>query len=340
MPSITEIAQYAGVSKSTVSLVLNNKPGVSKDKRQQVLNAANVLRTREEALNLVDNDNPALGLNGSPLSIVVLHPAILESNHVYAQFLQGIQAGASLYQVQLSLATNEPHASDHHISRLYITDPVLRPDGLLIMGARQNEPFAKEAVAQDIPYLLFSRHSPDPTTTAVGWDDKEAALKATNYLLNLGHKAIAFVGGHDVFTYTNDRLQGYRLALQTQGITPQPQWVALGDGQTAAEKILETCPEITAAIFVNDKHAMAGVPVFQMAGRTVPADLSVISFDDTEEIRTFDPPLTSILFPRYQTGLWAVKTLVEKIRNPLIESMQVVFKSSLTERQSCAPPKQ
>ncbi len=339
MPSVSRIAQYAGVSKSTVSLVLNNKPGVSQHKRQQVLNAISALRVQEETSIVADKGNPTPSLNHEPLSVVVLHPSILESNQVYSEFLQGIQAGADIYKIQLRLATNEPNSSNEHISRLYITDPALRPDGLLIMGARQDEPFAIEARELGLPYLLISRQAPDATTTAVGWDEIEAAQKATDHLLNLGHRAIAFVGGEEVYAYTHGRLQGYRLALQARGIMPEPSWVALGKGQIAAENILAHCPEVTAAVFVNDAYATAGLPVFKAAGRTIPDDLSVVSFDDTEAARACDPTLTSIRFPRYQTGLWAVRALVEQIRNPLLESLQVTFKSSLTERESCAPPR-
>ena len=340
MPSVSKIAQYAGVSKSTVSLVLNNKSGVSEHKRQQVLNAVNELRTQEESSMAAFQGDAILPNNHEPLSVVVFHPAILESNQVYSEFLQGIQAGADIYQIQLRFATNESNASHGHISHLYMTDPALRPDGLLIMGARQNEPLAEEAQIQDIPYLLISRQAPDPATTAVGWNEAAAAQKATDHLLDLGHQAIAFVGGDEIYSYTCGRLQGYQLALQARGIVPNPGWVALGSGQVAAEQILATSPEITAALFVNDTHAIAGLPVFKRAGRSIPNDLSIVSFDDTEEACLFDPPLTSIHFPRYQTGLWAVRALVEQIRNPAMESLQIIFKSSLTKRKSCASPKQ
>jgi len=116
-------------------------------------------------------------------------------------------------------------------------------------------------------------------------------------------------------------------------------WVALGKGGEAAETILINAPEVTAVIFINDAYAMEGLPVFQAAGRVIPDDLSVISFDDTQDARTFDPPLTSISYPRYQEGLWSVKTLVEHIRQPLMKSCRIVFKASLVKRDSCVPPK-
>ena len=337
MPSVSEIARHIGVSKSTVSLVLNNKPGVSDSKRQQVLNAVAELEAQktEPAASMTGINDQFRPYKRKVTSLVVLHPVILHSNQVYSEFLQGIQDGADRHNIQLRLALNEPHASHNHISRLYLTDPNFRTDGVIIMGARLHEPFADEARANNIPFILLSRQAPDSHSSAVGWNEAEAAKTATNHLLAHGHRSIAFIGGDEMYSYTHGRLSGYKGALQAYGISPKPEWVALGDGESATKRILQQAPDITAALFINDTHATAGAPVLQRAGLRIPDDLSVASFDDTQEAQNFDPPLTSIKFPRYQIGLWSVNTLVNKINNPLIESMQINFKCLLVERTSC-----
>jgi DNA-binding LacI/PurR family transcriptional regulator len=272
------------------------------------------------------------------LSVVVLHPPILRSSQVFGELLQGIQSGAATYQIQLSLAVSEPDLPDGHITHLYFSDPSLRPDGVLIIGARQHEPLIEQAQGLGIPCVLVGRQTSDSGVAAVGRDEEDITLEATNYLLDLGHRAIAFVGGDEAYSYTHSRLRGYRRALQGRDVDAPDRWTALGDGRTAAETILATGPEITAAIFVNDAHAMEGLPVFQAAGRAIPGDLSAISFDDTQDACTFDPPLTSVSYPRYQEGLWSVKVLIEQMRQPLIRSYGVVFRASLIKRESCAPP--
>jgi DNA-binding LacI/PurR family transcriptional regulator len=314
--------------------------------RQLVLNAANELRAMEEAQALTEaatNDITDNALNvgaKESLSIVVLHPAILRSSQVFSELLQGIQAGADAYQLQLRLAVKTPTSSDNHITRLYFSDPTLRPNGVLIIGARLHEPLIDETRQRGIPYVLVGRQSIDSGVAAVGRDEEAVACEVTNYLIGLGHRAIAFVGGDEAYSYTHSRLRGYRRALQEQGIDAPEEWVALGQGREASEKILANPPEVTAVIFINDAYAMDGLPVFQAAGRVIPDDLSVISFDDTQEARTFDPPLTSVSYPRFQEGLWSVKALVEHIRHTSIKSFQVVFHASLIKRDSCAPPKQ
>jgi LacI family transcriptional regulator len=346
MPSVSEIAKHAGVSKSTVSLALNNKPGVSETMRRLVLNAANELRAIEEAhalqqtsTNVITDNTLNVGVK-EPLSVVVLHPSILRSSQVFSELLQGIQAGADTYQLQLRLAVKDLTLSDDHITRLYFSDPPLRPNGVLVIGARLHEPLIDETRRLGIPYVLVGRQSTDSAIAAVGRDEEAVACEAANYLLDLGHRVVAFVGGDEAYSYTHSRLRGYRRALQAQGIDIPERWVALGEGGEASEKILANTPEVTAVIFINDAYAMDGLPVFQAAGRVIPDDLSVISFDDTKEACTFDPPLTSVSYPRYQEGFWSVKALVEHIRQPSIKSCQVVFHASLIKRDSCAPPKQ
>jgi DNA-binding LacI/PurR family transcriptional regulator len=208
----------------------------------------------------------------------------------------------------------------------------------LIIGARRNEPLIDEARQLGIPCVLVGRQSSEPGVAAVGRDEEEVAFQAANYLLDLGHRAVAFVGGDEAYSYTHARLKGYRRALEKRDGHALDRWIVFGDGNTAAKKVLATSPEITAVIFVNDAFAMEGLPVLRAAGRVIPGSLSVISFDDTKQARTFDPPLTSVSYPRYQEGLWSVKILLDQIRQPLIKSCQVVFHASLIKRDSCAPP--
>jgi DNA-binding LacI/PurR family transcriptional regulator len=338
MPTVREIAELAQVSKSTVSLVLNNKAGVSETMRRRVLEAAEQLREREGAANPRSRAQPSTD-NSHPISVVLLHPYILRSSQVFSEFLQGLEAGASLYQIQLRLAAKEDDLRSDHITHLYFSDPDLLPDGVLVIGARLEEPLLNQVHALGIPCVLVGRQSVDPRFSAVGRGEEAAACQATQHLLDLGHKNIAFVGGDPAYSYTNGRLSGYQAAFRERDIAILERWIALGDGQTAATQILDRAPEVTAALVVNDAYAMEALPVFEAAGLNVPDDLSVISFDDTVAAQDFSPPLTSVSFARYEEGFWSVKVLVDHIRQPLMQHCQIVFRASLIERASCAPPR-
>jgi DNA-binding LacI/PurR family transcriptional regulator len=196
----------------------------------------------------------------------------------------------------------------------------------------------EEAQATGLPVVLVGRQTKDIRLSAVGRDEEGIAHVATSHLLNLGHRGIAFIGGEEDYSYTLSRLVGYRQALREAGIEPLARWVALGEGRVAAKSILKKAPDITATFFVNDAYAMEGLPVFASAGKRIPTDLSVISFDDSDEAREYVPPLTSVTYPRFLEGYWALRLLIEQIRQPLIIGQQVVFQASLIHRASCAPP--
>ncbi len=338
MPTVREIANYAGVSVSTVSLVMNDMPGVSEVMRQRVYQALQMLNEGDETGKRRSNQESSSGERDS-LSIVVLHPAILRSSQVFSEFLQGIQAAALQYRMQLRLAVNEPDLPGDHISRLYFSDPSLIPDGVLVIGARQEAPFPDEISQLNIPCVLVGRTSPGARLSAVGPDEDAAAREAARYLIDLGHRAIAFTGGDPVYSYTHSRLRAVQEELRAAGIDALERWVSLGEGDQAARKLLASSPEISAVIFINDAYAIQGLPVFQAAGRRIPEDLSVVSFDDTEQARQFSPALTSVAYPRYLEGFHSVRMIYEQIQNPQILSCQVTFRTNLVIRDSCVPLK-
>jgi len=338
MPSVRQIAEQAGVSISTVSLVLNNKPGVSEMMRARVQESITQLEEKErEGRDSVFSRDVRTGELKS-LSVVVLHPGILRSSQVFSELLQGIEAGAAEHNLQLRLIVNEGVLPSDHIYQLYFSDPKLLPDGVLVIGDRSDVPLPEQIFDLNIPVVLVGRESDDYAISAVGRDEEQIAFEATQYLQDLGHKAIAFVGGELSFRYTHSRIAGYKRAMRECFGDFPGGWIALGDGTAASRQILEHYPEISAIVFVNDAYAEEGLPVIRASGRIIPEDLSVISFDDTLFAQSFNPPLTSIAYPRFQEGLQAVRVLIEKIKNPTLKFSQIVFHAKLVVRESCAPP--
>jgi len=347
MATVREIATLAGVSKSTVSLVLNDKPGVSEEKRQRVLAAQRELLARSTE-RMVDGEHlsPRSEANGNThkrrcdmLSIVVLHPPVLRSSYVFSEVLQGIQSAAETYNVQLRLVTNGPDDADQHVSRLYFTDEALRPDGVLIFGAQQYEPTLDVARQIGIPCVVLGRDTSRYDVSGLGRNEYRYAYEATTYLIELGHQAIAFLGGDPAYDYLHTRQAGYRQALEDHGIAPCEDWIRTGSGAEATAHILERAADVTAFMYINDTCAADGLPLVEETGLTIPDDLSVLSFDDTEIARSYDPPLTSVSYRRYEEGQWAVKMLVDQIRYPYLERVQVIFKAGLVERESCSTPR-
>lgn len=339
MATVREIAEFAGVSKSTVSLVLNDQAGVSAAMQRKVLDAVEQLRAGATRPQSASTRTLSREQDSRTLSIVVLHPPVLRSSQVFSEVLQGIQSAAEMHHVQLRLIANDPQASPQHVSQLYFSDPSLRPDGVIVFGAKQDEPLLEEARRLGIACVVLGRDATQYEVSGIGRDEERYAYEATQYLLDLGHYAVMFVGGEAMYDYVLNRMKGYRRALRDANVTTEAAWIQLGDGAKAAQTLLEDCPEMTAVLFVNDSYAAEGLPVFQAAGLKIPADLSVVSFDDTDVARSFSPPLTSVSYRRYEEGQWAVKMLVEQIRFPFIETIHTVFQAELIRRESCAPPR-
>ena len=344
MASVREIAKLAKVSKTTVSMVLRNQDGVSENMRQRVQEAVEYLRAAEEVravedVSMTNGWRTGARKEDKISSLLVLHPINYHYSAVFHEILRGVQAAASVYQLQLSLAFNDANLLNTSFEEFYFTNTLVKPLGVLVIGARSQEPLVGRLCERSIPVVVVGRRSHDDRASAVGRNEEEMACEATNYLFDLGHRKIAFMGMSDEFDYAVDRLRGYRKTCEKRGGALNSYLVHEGFDSRASARVLIDHPDITAAVFVNELLASQVIPHVQAAGRCVPDDLSVIAFDDTEIARNFTPPLTTISFPFFQEGFWAVRLIMEQVRQPTVLSAQIVLGASLIKRSSCCVPK-
>jgi DNA-binding LacI/PurR family transcriptional regulator len=342
MITVREIAEFAGVSKSTVSLALNNRPGVSDQMRKTVFDA----RAQLEAMQ-TDNLQPqASGAEAQATyqqqacSIMVLHPPVLRSSHVFSEVLQGIQSSAELCKAQLRLVANNPQATEHHVSNLYLTDEYLRPDGVIVFGAEQNEPVVDKIVALNIPCVVLGREAQKYPVSGIQRDEAHHAYVLTKHLIDLNHQRIAFVGGEAQYDYTNNRVSGYKKALAEANIQDIDRLVHLGNGAQATQAVLDAEADLTAIVFVNDTYAIEGITVLENLGLSIPDDMSIVSFDNTKFAQTYKTPLTSIAYNHYKEGQWSVKILLDEIRHPFIRRSTLEFDGELIIRKSTQEARQ
>jgi DNA-binding LacI/PurR family transcriptional regulator len=340
MASVREIARQANVSKTTVSLVLRKQEGVSETLRLRVQEALEQLRVLEEARAAEETTASLVSSKAAPeeqktCSLLVLHPANILSSTVFNEFIRGIQSAAALYHLQLNLAFNDSNLLTDNFESLYFSNPILRPMGLVVIGAQIEEPVVDRASALGIPVVLVGRTCRKRGVSAVGRDEESAAYEATGYLLDLGHKNLAFLGGSPKYHYPFERLSGFRRAIEERGLAVKEENVLLSYDQEAAANLLLDSPCVTAAVFVNELFASQVLPRVIAGGRPVPDDLSALCFDDTEVSENFDPQLTTVSFPLFQEGFWSVRILMEQVRQKNIVSCQMVFGASLIKRKSC-----
>ena len=169
-------------------------------------------------------------------------------------------------------------------------------------------------------------------------------MQATRHLIDLGHSTIATITGPLNEECAQDRLDGYRRTMAEAGLEPDPSLTATGDwsaesGRKAAAELLNTGRPFTAIFAQNDKMAIGAIRTLRKAGRQVPADISVIGFDDIPLTSYFDPPLTTIRQPMDELGQRAAQLLVQEIKSPNSPPEQALVRGHLIERASTAPPK-
>ncbi len=330
MPSVSEIARRAGVSKSTVSLALNNRPNVSNATRQRVVQALEDLQRATAARSVKAEQR---------INVLLIHPIMLGSQQVFRELLQGVKSGVEQADGRLTLAVHQPPLQPEHATHALLHDHAFRPDGVIVMRARVDDPILDEVRRENLPCVLLARQDAPPDMSAVGMDNVAGAREATEYLITLGHRRIAFVGGDAGYDYTQLRQAGYRAALQAAQL-PTDDLTFLGAGDEAARAFLNARTRATAIFFVNDEHALRALPVLAKSGLRIPEDLSVICFDDTDNVQRCNPPLTAVSVPRTQIGYWTAKTLLDCIHHRDLKTVRVILRTGLSVRASCQPLKE
>lgn len=328
--NLQQIADMVGVSVMTVSRALANKAGVSPSTRQRVLEAADQLGYfRREAerrsegvwrIGVLTN-----GLN-NPYAIAVLG-GITDA-------AQG--AGCDL-EVHL------PHDIGADPVGLIMELTRQDIDALIYLyGTKvENEAYLVQLAERGFPCVLINQTPASPQILHVATTDYQGGFDATKYLLQLGHQRIALITGPASQESAMARLHGYRDALAQAGLAVEERLIVSGDfsgasGERAMVEILEMAERPTAVFASNDIMAFGALRVCKRAGVSVPAEISLIGFDDTSEASHASPPLTTIKQPLYEIGMTAVRLATNFLRKDRSVN-SVALKTSLIMRSSCLP---
>ena len=301
------VARLAGVSASTVSRILNGTAVVSGVKKQAVDDAI-------AQLGFVPNP-VARGLaGGRTLSIGVVTQSI--DSPFYGVALRGIEdeldkAGySSLFVSGHWNATEEARCIDMLRSR--------RVDGIIVLTGRLSDA-ALKAVARNLPIVTTGRSLKAPGLFSLNFDNFEGARLATHHLLALGHRRIAFITGDSAHPDANERLRGYRNAIESAGLAYNPELVVPGlfheeSGLMAVGRLLDSRQRFTAIFAANDQMAIGACLGLHRRALQVPKDVSVVGFDDLSVSRYALPPLTTVHQPAYEIGQLAASAMLQLLR--------------------------
>lgn len=335
MSRIHDVAKRAGVSTATVSRALSRPDVVSPATRRKVLKAV-------EQVGYAPNVAARHLRTQRSGKLLVTVPDI--SNPFFALILQGIEDAAQRegYAVLLGDTQHDEAREERYASMLKRKEA----DGLIFLGHRLPAAAAElvRAMApRRAPVVNGCEFSPRLGVPSVHIDNEVAASDAMDHLYGLGHRRIGVVTGPLISPLSRDRLAGATSRAKAQG--RQRDLIVLnGDfsiesGAAAAERLFALRKPPTAVFCFNDEMAMGVLEVARRRRVRVPADLSVVGFDDIRFARHADPPLTTIAQPMREIGERAVRLLIDVLNGGTMTPVSITLPHRLVVRSSTAPPR-
>jgi LacI family transcriptional regulator len=335
--TIFDVAKKAGVSIKTVSLAMNGRANVSEATRARVLQAAEDLNYRA--------NYSARSLAGARSFLI----ALLYDNPI-PSYVTDVQMGAvsycrkTGYHLMAEPAdSNDPNVAQH-VAQMLAT---LRPDGLILTPlVTDNISVIERIEAAGTPYVRISPGSDRDRSAHVLMSDVQAASAMTQHLLELGHREIGFVKGHQRHGASHLRYEGFVTAMRAAGCSVREDFIVQGDfsfrsGFDCAKALLARGVRPTAVFCANDEMALGVMSVAHRMGLSVPGDLSIAGFDDAPSASVVWPPLTTIHQPISEMAQAAAEMLIAgQAIAPIDGSSPVsrILDFSLVARESTAPP--
>lgn len=343
--SMDDVARRAGVAKSTVSLVLNNRPGASAEMRRRVLDAAKALgyslpSTRDVAIE-TPPQAPAIALVHCVNDPPDIDPGL---THLYLSYRNGIQRFTHGRDISVMLVTSYRDHNADSLSYQMLAQQERVLDGLILMGTglRPTSRLVQRVLDRQIPTVILGRHWPGVPISSVSQDHSEQAHLILDHLISLGHRHIGLVARqvdqtYDWFTW---RVKAFRETLGDKlGLESEP-YVAIGeDVAGAVQELLERQPQVTALLGLNDHIAYQAMQAAISIGQTVPGNLSVAGIDGVVKAQEGLPLLTTVAFPHERVGYLAAELLLKQVQDSDLRSGHLTVRSRLVVGASCAEPR-
>ncbi|WP_421382232.1 LacI family DNA-binding transcriptional regulator [Bacillus salacetis] len=334
MTTIKDIAKAAGVSVTTVSRALNGYSDVKELTRQKIAAVAKELNYSPNTLarSLVMNKSQTIGLLVSGFTKESV------KDNFTVEVLAGVNECASEMNYDLVLFnTNSSMQREKTYTQLC---KERRVDGVIIQGIRTDDPYLKEVVDSDIPCVLIDIPVTSENVGYVTTDNELGADKAVQHLVELGHRNIGMVNGHEYAFVSQKRLNGYKRALENAGLPFNPKYVVDGnfkEGEAAkvTKELLTEHPEITAVFCASDLMAIGSLKAAQEMGKQIPSDLSIVGYDDILLASYVSPSLTTVAQNKFQLGFEAAQMLLNLLTKG-DQLKQVILQTELKKRESTA----
>ena len=330
-----DVANLAGVSRTTVSFVLNDVKGfnISPETRQKVLQAAESLNYIPDATAqaLASRRAKAIGL------VMTRSPHHIATDAFLPQIIGGLMEVIKDNKLRLLIE----YVEVEHQDRVYLELARAKHiDGMILLTPRLDDAGLKKLEQVDIPTVLMG-HLEGTNLHSVDVDNKLAAQQGVQYLLELGHTEIACIANAPPsYAASPDRVAGYKNALLAAGIIPDDEMIRYADfdpqsGYDRMKSLLESGRKFTAVFVASDNVAMGVKAALRETGLRIPEDISLVGFDDIPWAQYADPPLTTVHLQAQEMARTACLVLMDLLQGLEPELKQQIIGTQLVVRKSC-----
>ncbi len=332
-PTIKDVAKVANVSIATVSLVIHNHKRISSETKQKVLEAIAALNYHpsRSARGLVSRKTGNIGF-------ILTHDHFLRTEPFYTQIFIGTEFEARENELYVLLTTIDSNFHEGDSLPRFILERNV--DGIIIAGKVPSLLIDKLG-NYNIPIVFIDYFPSNKKVSIVAVDNLHGGMLATQHLIELGHKKIAFIGGDIEHPSIKDRFNGYKLALEKASmsfherlIDTEEDYPARINGYNAAKKIFSKNKDISAVFACNDAMAVGVIQYLKDIGKQIPNDISVIGFDDVVSENSVNPPLSTIRVPKMEMGVEAMKLISSLVKDHKNINKKILVNVELVARQS------
>ena len=333
--TIKDVAALAGVSPSTVSRTCKNNPSISEETKERVRKAMAELgyEPNFQASNLASQNSRTIGI------ILPASAKEVYENSFYLEAIQGISHYCNGRQYMTTIVTGQDEAEILNAVRSMSKSG--KVDGFIILYSKKEDPVIDYLFNEGLLYILIGKATQYTNQTIyIDNDNLLAGREATEYLYQLGHRRIAYLGSDSSLMFSADRKAGYQLALASHQLPVRPEYCVevknvSENNEEAIRGLLMQKDRPTAILVSDDILAVSLERVCLENHLAIPEDLSIISFNNSLFARLTSPQLTSIDIGAGQLGSEAASQIINHIENPNLLATKIIVPHHLIERDSC-----
>ena len=333
--TIKDVAALAGVSPSTVSRTCKNNPSISEETKERVRKAMAELgyEPNFQASNLASQNSRTIGI------ILPASAKEVYENSFYLEAIQGISHYCNGRQYMTTIVTGQDEAEILDAVRSMSRSG--KVDGFIILYSKKDDPVIDYLFNEGLLYILIGKATQYTNQTIyIDNDNLLAGREAAEYLYQLGHRRIAYLGSDSSLMFSADRKAGYKLALASHQLPVRPEYCVevknvSENNEEAIRGLLMQKDRPTAILVSDDILAVSLERVCLENHLAIPEDLSIISFNNSLFARLTSPQLTSIDIGAGQLGSEAASQIINHIENPNLLATKIIVPHHLIERDSC-----